>query len=335
MRLRLATFNLESLDARPHAAALLDQRIAALRPQLLRLDADVLCLQEVSASGKHPPDGRTLAALDRLLAGTRYADYHRAVSTGLHGTGPADVHNLVTLSRWPAVETRQIRHEFVPPLHYVPVTSAEQPAAAVDSRFDRPILYRRIALPNGSHLHVLNLHLRSPLAAPIPGQKKSALAWRTIGGWAEGFFVAALKRSGQALEARLFVERLFDAEPEALIALCGDFNADGREVPVRTLVGDADDTGNPDLTSRSLTAVERRLPDERRYSVRHAGHTVMLDHILVSGVLCARVTLTEVHNETLGDEIFDARPGVPPFGSFHAPVVAEFALPDASADAGG
>lgn len=330
MRLRIATFNLESLDETPRTPELLDRRIAALRPQLLRLDADVLCLQEVSASGKRPHDGRVLVALDRLLAGTVYSEYQRAVSTSLEGTGPADVHNLVTLSRWPFRETRQIRHDFVPPLHYVPVTSAEQPVAALESRFDRPILYVCVALTGAWLLHVLNVHLRSPLAAPIPGQKASPLAWRTIAGWAEGFFVSALKRNSQALEARLFLERLFDAEQDARVVLCGDFNADGREVPVRTLLADADDTGNPELTERSLIAVERNLPDGRRYSVRHAGQTVMLDHILVSRALLPWVTSTEVHNEALGDEIFDTRPGLPPPGSFHAPVVIELVTPDAS-----
>lgn len=328
MRLRLATFNLESLDATPHTSALLDRRIAILRPQLLRLTADVLCLQEVNASRKHAHDARVLTALDRLLADTPYARYEQVVSTGPSGTGPSDIHNLVTLSRWHIAETRQIRHDLVPPIQYVPVTSAEQPPSAAETGFDRPILYAKVDIPGHRPLHVLNLHLRSPLAAPIAGQKKSPLVWRSIGGWAEGFFVAALKRSAQALEARLFVERLFDADPDALITLCGDFNADGREVPVRTLVADIDDMGNAELTPRSLIAIERSLPDARRYSVRHAGHTVMLDHILVSRALLPWTSGTEVHNENLGDEIFDTRLGAPPLGSFHAPVAAEFVMPD-------
>lgn len=328
MRIRIATFNLESLDDRPRTDHWLDQRIAALRPQLLRLDADVLCLQELSAAGKHPHGGRVLTALDRLLTDTPYAAFARAVSTGPHGMGPADIHNLVTLTRWPTTETRQIRHELVPPLHYTPLTSTEPEPAAVDTRFDRPVLYVRLPLPSGSPLHVLNVHLRSPLAAPIPGQKKSALAWRSTAGWAEGFFVAALKRSSQALEARLFLEQIFNVEADPLIALCGDFNADGREVPVRMLLADVDDMGNAALSARSLVAVERRLPDDRRYSVRHAGQTVMLDHILVSQALSAGTARVEVHNEVLGDEIFDSRPGLGPLGSFHAPVVAEFQVPD-------
>ncbi|MEX2643940.1 MAG: hypothetical protein WD270_10825 [Acetobacterales bacterium] len=42
---RIATFNLESLEVgRPGT---LERRLAVLRPRLLRLDADLLCLQEV------------------------------------------------------------------------------------------------------------------------------------------------------------------------------------------------------------------------------------------------------------------------------------------------
>ncbi len=57
---RIAAFNLENLDDRPDLDPPLDERIALLRPQLLRLAADVLCLQEVN--GQQPKDG----GLDRF-----------------------------------------------------------------------------------------------------------------------------------------------------------------------------------------------------------------------------------------------------------------------------
>ena len=102
------------------------------------------------------------------------------------------------------------------------------PAPAIEARFDRSFLHAVIPLPAGRPLHVLNLHLKSPLAAAIPGQKRSALAWNSVGGWAEGFFLSALKRAGQALEVRLLVERIFDAEPDAMIAVCGIGRPSGR-----------------------------------------------------------------------------------------------------------
>ena len=61
---------------------------------------------------------RELIALDQLLAGTPYADYHRVSTRGPDGHGVADVHNLVTLSRLPLLATREVRHSLVPPLQH-------------------------------------------------------------------------------------------------------------------------------------------------------------------------------------------------------------------------
>ena len=107
--MRLATYNLESLDLPPKAKISLDERAEVLRPVLERLDADILCLQEVNGQRVAGKKGRVLAALDRLLAGTRYADYARAATTGPRG-GVLDVHNLVTLSRFPLRAHREVLH---------------------------------------------------------------------------------------------------------------------------------------------------------------------------------------------------------------------------------
>ena len=54
----------------------------------------------------------------------------------------------------------------------------------------------------------------------------------------------------------------------------------------------------------------------------------MLDHLLVSKTLMAWYRNAEIHNESLGDELVAyANIGASP-ESFHAPVVAEFAMPD-------
>jgi len=64
MPLRIATFNLENLDDVQGAQPTLAERIAVMRPQLNRVRADVLCLQEVHSQG--PAGARTLAALGVL-----------------------------------------------------------------------------------------------------------------------------------------------------------------------------------------------------------------------------------------------------------------------------
>lgn len=326
MRLRLATFNLENLDDRPGAVPSLAQRIDVLRPQLLRLDADILCLQEVNgqASGKHAP--RHLLALDALLADTQYAAYHRAVTLTNDGDA-ADVHNLVTLSRFAFAETRQIRHDYVAPPLYRPVTAIPPATNAMAVEWDRPILYTAATLPGGKHIHVLNLHLRAPLASFVPGQKLAPFVWKSSSGWAEGFYIAAMKRTGQALEARLFVDRIFDAEPEALVAAAGDFNAEARETPVQALRADAEETGNEVLALRALQPLEHDVAQPRRYSVLHHGQYLMLDHLLVSPGMRKRRRKTEIHNEALADEYEAYTSGRKAPESFHAPVVAEFDLP--------
>src|SRR5919199_1601804 len=280
MRLRIASFNLENLDTPG-----LEERLAVLRPQLRRLEADILCLQEVDGQreGKGP---RRLLALDRLLAGTDYADFERAstTNTGRHAGEPwvAESHNLVVLSRWPVRERREVREELIAPPEYRFATAEPPAKAPALLGFDRPLLLVAVDLPGGTPLHLVNLHLRAPTAAPVPGQKEEDGSWRTTGAWAEGYFVAAVKRAAQALEARLLVDSILDAEPEALVAVLGDLNAGEGSTPLRLLAAETGDTGNGRLAARSLVPLERTLPQDRRYSVVHAGRWALFDHILVS-----------------------------------------------------
>jgi endonuclease/exonuclease/phosphatase family metal-dependent hydrolase len=81
--MRIATFNLENFDDEAGQEPSLDTRIAIMRPELQRIAADVLCLQEVHSQDSL--QGRTLAALDTLLAGTSYEDYQRLTTTTTGG----------------------------------------------------------------------------------------------------------------------------------------------------------------------------------------------------------------------------------------------------------
>lgn len=337
--MRIATFNLESLDLMPGDEAALDRRIAVLAPQLDALGADVLCLQEVNAqktkqkeagAGETGVGGasralpkRQLTALRRLLAATHHRNDHLITTRSLSGDGPADVHNLAVVSRFPVLEQREVRNELVPPQPYHAVTALPEESADLTLTWDRPLLHCRLQVPGAAPLHVINLHLRSPLAAPIPGRKTAPFVWSSLAGWAEGYFAATIKRSGQALEARLMVEAIFDAEPEALIAVCGDLNADAEETPGRILRGTLEDSGNPALAGRVLHPLEESLPEDLRFSVLHGGRRLMLDHILASPALRQRFREIAVLNEALPDEQAMA-PDDP--RSNHAPLVAAFDL---------
>jgi endonuclease/exonuclease/phosphatase family metal-dependent hydrolase len=328
--MRIATFNLESLDLRPKARVPLEIRAEILRPALERLQADILCLQEVN--GQHVPgeSDRQLVALDRLLAGTRYANYARVVSTAGEGRGPADVHNLVTLSRFPISNQREVRHGFIPPLSYPMRTAMPREVGPKTVTFDRPILVAHIEVPGGNTVVVVNVHFRAPLATAIPGQKLEPFVWKTVGGWAEGYFLSAMRRASQALELRFLLEELFDQNASALITVAGDFNAEDYEIPLNLLVGAEENTGNPRLANRSLVVLDRALAADRRWSLLYHGRRQMLDHMLASQVLYGRFRSIDVHNETLSDELGGYARHIRTSGSAHAPLVAEFALGSAS-----
>ncbi len=324
--MRIASFNVENLTDSPTSDVPLNARIDILRPQLARLAADILCLQEVDATKHRQTHRREHSALKALLRETPYQDFHLASSLDRNSGLPRDKHNLVTLSRWPITCSQQLCCDLLQPPLYRNVTSEPPQDAAAAVTWDRPILHAQIALPNGQALHILNMHLRAPLAARIPGQKSGPFAWKSVPGWAEGYFLAAIKRSGQALEARLFIDSLFDADEKALVAVAGDFNAEEKEVPLHIVMGDPEDTGNGRLAGRALVPLEHSLPHERRFTVVHRGRKLMLDHLLISLQLQTSYRDIEDHNEALGDELvaytlIDAAPD-----SYHAPIVAKFEL---------
>jgi endonuclease/exonuclease/phosphatase family metal-dependent hydrolase len=332
--MRLATFNLESLDLGPKAGgkAHVDfaTRVAVLRPALERLAADVLCLQEVNAQHVPGGEGRQLLALDKLVADTPYAYYERAVSTGRGGHGAADVHNLVTLSRFPIARVREVRHDLVaPPLH-TSITADPGRGAQVSVGFDRPLLLTDIALPDGQTLSVVNVHLRAPLASPVAGQKTGPFAWRTASGWAEGYYLSVLKQTAQALELRLLVDELLGADAGALVAVAGDFNAEDFGPTLRLAIAAEEDLGASELSPHSLLVLDRALSADRRWSVLHHGRAQMLDHILASRALYGHFRSIEVHNEGLGDEALGYGKALHSAASYHAPVVAMFDIEDSS-----
>ncbi len=316
MPLRLATFNLESLDFAPADPLWFEARAAVLRPVLAALDADVLCLQEVNA--QHQPDEaqRSLLALQMLIEGSVCQGFHLVHSIRPGGAGPADVHNLAILSRWPIAAHGQIHHDLVPAAKWPPLHGGED----LTLTFDRPMLHARIDPPGERPLHLINLHLRAPRAAFLPGGREEG-RWRSLSHWAEAYYLAGWKRQGQALEARLFAEALFDAEPAARIAVCGDLNAEAHEAPTRILQALPEDMETVAFAARALIPLERRAPEGARYTVLHDGRPVLLDHILASPALAAACREVRILNAGLADE---AHVSGPVQGSLHAPVVAIF-----------
>jgi endonuclease/exonuclease/phosphatase family metal-dependent hydrolase len=320
--LRVATFNLENFDeAAVGARPSLDERIALMRPQIVRFRADIACFQEVHGQ-ERPGQPRALLALPRLLEGTNL-DGATLVSS-LDSTGSiANERNLVVATQHTILAQEQLLNDLVAEPRYRRLTAIPPDTDAVAIGIERPILH--VTVDAGAVvLHVINVHLKSKIPTDIPGQKVDNFTWRTADAWAEGSFVSSMKRMSQALEVRRLVDRILDADPDARIVVAGDFNATPDEVPVLAIRGAVEDTGNGDLAGRVLVPIENTVPEPARYSLFHQGRPQLLDHMLVTRNLLAFYRGSEIHNEVLHDESAAFADDRKFPESDHAPVVATF-----------
>ena len=320
--MRIATFNLENFDdTGPGERPSLEERIALMRPQIVRLGADIACLQEVNGQ-ERPGEPRALLALQRLLEGTNLKGAN-LVSTRPEDDAVYDERNLVVATHHTVVSHEQIRNKFVTQPRYQRLTAQPPDVDAQPVGIERPIVH--VLVDTGlTRLHIVNVHLKSKIPTDIPGQKIDAFTWKTADGWAEGVFLSSLKRMSQAVEVRRLVDAILDTDPDAQIIVAGDFNAAPDEVPVLAIRGDVEDTGNGDLARRVLVPIEHTVPEPARYTLFHQGKGQMLDHMLVTRNLLAHYRGSEIHNELLHDEsaAFAIDRKFPE--SDHAPVVATF-----------
>ncbi|MFC4943819.1 endonuclease/exonuclease/phosphatase family protein [Pseudonocardia sp. GCM10023141] len=319
---RIATFNLENFDEtgdgeRPS----LDERIVLMRPQIVRLRADVACFQEVNGQ-ERPGQPRALLALQRLLEGTNLAGAN-LVSSKPDNDGVYDERNLVVATHHQVLAREQLRNKLVAEPMYLRLTAVPPDTEATPIGIERPILH--VTIDTGvAILHVINVHLKSKIPTDIPGQKLDGFTWKTAEAWAEGVFLSSMKRMSQALEVRRLVDTILTADPDAMIIVAGDFNATPDEVPVQAIRGAVENTGNGDLARRVLVPIENTVPASSRYTLYHQGRGEMLDHMLVTRNMLAGYRGSEIHNEVLHDEsaAFAIDRKYPE--SDHAPVVATF-----------
>ena len=109
---RIATFNLENFDETdPGDRPSLEERIALMRPQIVRLRADIACFQEVHGQ-ERTGQLRALLALRNLLKGTNL-DGAELVSTEPSNGGVVDERNLVVATHHRISGHEQTRNKFV------------------------------------------------------------------------------------------------------------------------------------------------------------------------------------------------------------------------------
>lgn len=320
-KLTIATFNMENLDKNnsPAVKNLWPKRIKVMRPMLERMNADVLLLQEV----------HSLTALDELLDVLPYKNYHKVCTLKKDSTEPYKKRNLVIMSRWEIQEHTQYHHFFTKGPMWRKITAEPADEEADEVSWERPILHAKIALGDNKILHVVNLHLKSMSPTSIKGQNPTWYIWASHSGWAEGFFLSAIKRVGQALETRVLIDDIFKKNGgDALIVVGGDFNAEIGSVPFKAIVGSVQDTQNPNIRDYVMVPCEYNVPPEQRYTLFHHGKGNMLDHLIVSQALYPHWVETSVFNEVLPDESLRYADDKKFPESDHAPVIAHFQVPE-------
>ena len=103
VELRIATFNLENFDEtavneRPSLA----ERIRLMRPQIVRLRADIACFQEANGQ-ERPGQPRALLALTELLDGTNLAAATLVSTELVGGGGVYNERNMVVATTLPVL----------------------------------------------------------------------------------------------------------------------------------------------------------------------------------------------------------------------------------------
>ena len=323
MKLRIATFNLEEFADVNGNSPSLEERLRVMRPQIKRLNADIICFQEVDGQ-KSDGEQPQLLALEKLLETTDYSNYYMTSTL----TSERRVYiktNLVTISRFEILETEQYNNDFIPSPIYKKITAnpEEDPKPI---KWERPVLYAKIQVRPTLVIHLINLHLKSRRPTGIQGQMINEYKWRSGSGWAEAFFISSMKRVGQALETRYLVDNIFEDDEDANIIVCGDLNAHPDEVPVEAICGHTENTGNSELNKRVMFSCEKSIPEPSRYTYLHQGQKRLLDHMLISLGMTQYYRKSEIHNETLHDESIAFATDEKFPESDHAPFVAEFEI---------
>ena len=324
MAFSLATFNVKDLlDPVPRPgeqSALrereaLDAKLDWLAEMIVRMDVDVLGLQEIGSAA-------VLAELCDRLARRGAGTYgERVVGTG----DDRGIRNAL-IARVP-VEASAVH---APRSLDFPVFQAGDPPPFGDRvPMRRGIVHASVDAGALGRIDVLVAHLKSRrrlFLRAAPGTALPAPLAPTARELAEAELRSLVWRCSEALFVRGLVDDLVVKDPGAQVAVVGDLNDSPGSLVLRIV------TGVPELGSGADL-----VPEERRFSILHRGRRDLFDHVLLTGSLYARVTGAHLYNEALRDHGEPAAPGAAPDDigdpaapppptpdSDHAPLVVRF-----------
>ena len=139
-----------------------------MRPQLLRLNADILCHQEVNGQ-ETDDEPRKLLALQKLIEGTQYEAFNLVSTKTADGFQVYDERNLVILSRYEINASNQYRNDLIEVPMYRKVMANPHEPEAKGVEWERPLLYAKIncLLENSSTLSICTSNLKYLQVLPV------------------------------------------------------------------------------------------------------------------------------------------------------------------------
>lgn len=275
----IGTWNLENLyrpggEFGPPDEQTYDAKLDAIAAVIDDLAPDLLGVQEVG-------DPQALSDLAARLDG---GPWHTAVS------GHPDSRGIRVgfLSRLPLTVLADT--DALPP-GLLPVQVDDTLPAA--DRMGRGALAVRVEPVPGRPLDVAVVHLKSKLLS-YPGGRFGP---RDEGERARYGAYAIFRRAAEAAAVRVLADGLLDGEGRTRdVAVLGDLNDEPTAATTQILLGPpGSEIGTPAFDhpdggdAARLWNLAPRIPDDRRYSRVYRGRHELIDHILVSHALLARV----------------------------------------------
>jgi len=269
-------------ERRARAKALMHAKADAVAAVLERLDADIVCLQEVK-------NERVCRLVNEKLEG-RIETYPTVVVGG--GQDARGIRTAV-LSRL-ALDGEPHRHtKEEDPAGFCLPRIAEGDADGAVHHFRRGLLEVPLKLSDGSRLVLFNVHLKSnyPVHLRPPASQ---------GDLSDAIVRAGMLRLAEAVRVRRLVDERMQAQPRPHVVVAGDFNEGPETMVVRAVAGDQIEEARRGLTGALLSATAG-LPADRRWSILYRDRRELLDHVLISRSLWSRFREARILNEVLYD----------------------------------
>ena len=305
--MKIAVYNLRNLfgpgtykvydEQVVYSSEFVQQRVNHAVRIISKLGADVIIVNEIGSS-------EILATIAQQLSG----DY----LSHMANPGPRGIGNGVIYKVPEAV------CESVPVVSTLPVFhTGDQEAYAGQLRFQRDLVHLTTTYAS-QPLHVFGLHFKSSLPTPLKDSAGKEVTPNIQVEAGDGLARSAIRRLGEARALRTMIDNVFSHDKNAQVIIAGDFNDTERSAVVRMVQGESES-----LLGR-LTNLCGLAPEDRRYTVQSEdGHKQLIDHILVSQSLLAKVIGIEIDNKNLHNEEEKFKP-TEFIESDHAPIVVEF-----------